>query len=459
MSANLNNTMSFLAALGYTYFASGSNHAGEIRGLKVANCHVGVAVTVIGEDATRELKGLAGSDVKVFVDSGAFSEVAINVPAKSGKNKGKLPRPNLPPFTWFDVEPITHEEWGKRLATYRDLGEALGSQAYMVAPDKVANQAVTLERLARYAAEVNELRELGVNILVAHQKGELSLADFHACAIEILGFDDFVVAVPMAKDATTIEDILSLLGAHDISRLHLLGLGPKADHFGNVVEAIRGSFPEVEIFCDSVLITSLVGRNNGPGGGPRALTAASDHSFARVAEATFDEGVDGYDYTEMISEPSFWLTKAAMSTFVKELGLSRVEAKAARADIDEWLQEDDHYLDPMVEMVLDQLWEKHLRTKASVAWRKCESIREVFGVDVRQAEEALTAAELNLEGVALRMMNYYHWCDEQGLRPRPETETQRQDAVLRARAKVEEARQGVEYMQLRADGRLEELAA
>lgn len=57
------------------------------------------------------------------------------------------------------------------------------------------------------------------------------------------------------------------------------------------------------------------------------------------------------------------------------------------------------------------------------------------------------------------MMSYYHWCDEQGVRPRPETIEQRKSSVLRARAKAEETQMAAEYTGLRIEGRLEELAA
>ena len=59
------------------YFVSGSNHAGEIRGLSLAGLNVGVAAPELNAAAERELGRLAGTGLKVFVDSGAFGEITF----------------------------------------------------------------------------------------------------------------------------------------------------------------------------------------------------------------------------------------------------------------------------------------------------------------------------------------------------------------------------------------------
>ena len=60
------------------------------------------------------------------------------------------------------VKPVTAERWEKVLSLYERLGTALGSQLFVVAPDMLGNQDVTLERLARYDDRVNPLANLGV---------------------------------------------------------------------------------------------------------------------------------------------------------------------------------------------------------------------------------------------------------------------------------------------------------
>jgi hypothetical protein len=170
------------------YFPSGSNHAGEIRGFTDAGMGVGVSAKHVDAAAVRELEALAGTGKKVFVDSGAFEEIKFNAPRKNtrrkkGKKKGTLPRPDLPEGSLFlprpdlpegvpfDVKPMTPEIWDRVLGLYDRLTDSLGTQAYIVAPDKVADQGVTLERLTRYAERVKGARDKGANVIVAIQKG------------------------------------------------------------------------------------------------------------------------------------------------------------------------------------------------------------------------------------------------------------------------------------------------
>ena len=59
-----------------TYYASGSNHPGEIRGFADLGHPIGVSALQLSEHALRLLERL---DVPLFVDSGAFGEKAGRV--------------------------------------------------------------------------------------------------------------------------------------------------------------------------------------------------------------------------------------------------------------------------------------------------------------------------------------------------------------------------------------------
>ena len=362
MQATLN-AINAAAALAVTYFASGSNHPGEILGFDDAGIDVGVAVNELRGNALDVLCSLAGTGRKVFVDSGAFGEIRFGAQGP------------------YVHKAITAAEWTARLDAYETLSRALGSQVYVVAPDKVAFQAETLERLETYAWRIRKLRSLGANIIVPHQKGALSLSEFRAEAIEILGFSDFVVGIPAKKDATSTEDILALLvECQDIERIHLLGLGAKSRKFETTIAAMRAVAPGVEIFCDSVLITSLVGRTNGRGGGARPLTQAHDEALAQVNAAMFHDGAGSCDYTDAIGEPSCFLSHAGLCRFARAMVAAGVAQAMAdvTADVDEWLQCDDNYLHPLVELELDALWANYLVAKGSVTWRKRTAISELF---------------------------------------------------------------------------------
>lgn len=354
-----------------TYFPSGSNHPGEILGFADAGMNVGATIVELRLNAAEVLAGLAGSGTKVFMDSGAFSEVTF--PA------------GVPTIT----SPISDEDFAARLDAVEELARSLGSQLYAVAPDCVAHQAETLDRLARFADRVRTIRALGANVLVAHQKGALSLVDFNRRAAEILGFSDFVVAVPMMKDETSAEELAELLSTVRPAAVHLLGLGPKSPRFETAVAAVRSASPSTAVFCDSVAITSLVGRTNGPGGGPRALTAASDAALETVREELWGEGVEGeLDYSDsIVDNVDEWLvTRAARKELLDRVAAFRTVSRSDRAvcyaSPSAWLTGEDEDGDAPIDCdwvvsILDELYAAAAE-KRTVTWRKRTALRAVF---------------------------------------------------------------------------------
>jgi hypothetical protein len=143
-----------------SFFASGTNRTGEIRGMAAVGQDVGVvAGEIVGrEPAEKELHALAGTDINVFVDSGAFSEVEIT---KDGIRT---------------VDPITPARWESIFALYDRLAATLGPQAFLVAPDKIGDQDETLRRLETYRGRLAALAAKGARILVPVQKGALTQA-------------------------------------------------------------------------------------------------------------------------------------------------------------------------------------------------------------------------------------------------------------------------------------------
>lgn len=242
------------------YFASGSNRACEVRAFTQLDQPVGVAATELSASGERELVALAGTGQLVFVDSGAFSEVR--------PEGGQL----------VVVKPITPERWREILALYRRLAVALGSQLYVVAPDRVGCQGTTLGRLMEHDAALRDLRALGANILVPLQGGALSLAAFDVACAAALGFNDYVRALPMKKGATTDEALVAYLRDCQPARVHLLGMGPKNRRMPSVAAAFAELSPATELSCDSNLILANVGRTPKR----RPLTVARDKAAALI---------------------------------------------------------------------------------------------------------------------------------------------------------------------------------
>ena len=352
-----------------TYFASGANRPGDIRGFAEAGHHLGVAVHEISEDSIRELLRLRGTPIKVFVDSGAFSEIAFG--------------PQGP----YVVEPITHSEWRKRLGTYLRLSRSLGKQIYAVAPDMIANQRVTLERLARYGDIVRELARRS-NIIVPIQKGSMPMAQFDRAVESTLGFSDYIRGIPMKKDATSVEELQQFLRARQPRRIHLLGVGPDSKRGQEVQPMIAREAPGTEVFWDSVRIRAVVGR--GPGR-PRPLTLAQERAARHIAEYAWGEPARGWlwldppiDYTDAIADPAAWMSKGKLRELAKTLGLEKASARAFMKDPAVWLQAGDppNYMLPWVEGALDDAWRAY-HAAATVHEKKRRATRLIFGYEPR----------------------------------------------------------------------------
>jgi hypothetical protein len=286
------------------YFASGSNRPGEIRGLADAGHNIGVAIDKLNEAAVVEIQGLKGEQVKVFVDSGAFSEVFVNFPGKSGK----LPDPDRP-VGIHTVAPISDEVWAERIEKMGrlttltwDRGEG---QLYLVAPDKVGDQDETLRRLEKFADDVRGWEAASATVLVPVQKGSRRMADMWKRQMEILGPGDWVAAIPMKKDATSAEDLRVFLTSADPkpTRLHLLGLGLNSDAYPAVKAVLDEVGPEIEVSLDSNRKRAIVGhyQRKGEKGPPKKGTAALRDAEAKLKGRAFEDHADP-DMATMWSE-------------------------------------------------------------------------------------------------------------------------------------------------------------
>ena len=250
------------------YFASSTNVAGEIRGMARVGHDVGVAVPELTAPGMAELKALAGTDVQVFVDSGAFSEVSYNAAAAQLQV----------------TKPMTAGDWDRVLGCYEELAGDLGDQLHVVAPDRVGDQLVTLARLTTYADRLLALMTQGVRVLVPMQAGEMSLEQLGVAVDAILGVDAWVPAFPCKKAATTPDAIETYVVTRKPEHVHLLGMGPrngKAREYLGAATAAGGTCS-----CDSNLIAASVGRG---GRQPRAYTRARDIARKLVAQANVAE--------------------------------------------------------------------------------------------------------------------------------------------------------------------------
>lgn len=300
------------------HFASGCNHAGEIRGFAISGRHVGITATTVNPKLVAELMNYAGGLLEVFVDTGAFSEVVFD-PAV-----GRL----------VVKKPITDASWEIRLELAERIAAAFGTRALIVAPDLVGDQDATLARLARWALRVSAIAARRARIIVPVQKGRLPMSEMYRRACEILGLAEAPIAgIPMKKDATSLADLAELVDSMPWygCRFHLLGLGPESPRFAAAIRCIKSRRPNAVITSDSVTVRRLAGRTNGKGGGPRALTKYQDEARARGMSDAFE--VKAYGITKHGGdEHDAMLERAhAAGWFDEELYDSLEEALAHRA--------------------------------------------------------------------------------------------------------------------------------
>lgn len=259
---------------GVLWFASGATALSDLRGLARAHQPLGITATEMSSRTVAEVSKLArwttpwvpapgavpiALQLPVFIDTGAFGEVDVS-------DTGQV----------TVVREIGDGAWRGILARQMACVRRLRGQAHVVAPDRVGDQRVTLERLTRYAKQLQTMRRLGAKILVPIQRRPMSLAEFDREVTRAIGFSDYVRAIPSNKDAMPVDELEDFLRHTRPASCHFLGLGPSGHRFDPIVALARRLVPGMAISCDSCAIASQVGRTNGPGGGGRALTRWQD---------------------------------------------------------------------------------------------------------------------------------------------------------------------------------------
>lgn len=375
-------------------FASGSNRPGDLRGFASLGIPPGIAANECTPGCRKELERIARqSDLPIFVDSGAFSEVSAD-PAKQVR-AGLAPSPGV----LLVVDHIDEKEWRKRLNLYHLLAKHFGSRLYAVAPDRVGDQVVTLERLERYRDEVGAIRKRGAKILLPMQGGAVSLPDFYRRASAILGFDP-VPAFPMKKAGTDPSLIVEFLRDVDVPAIHLLGMGltnPRAQEILGLIHAVS---PKLKISMDSNLIASVVGRGEAspqlplfgdtPAARARPLTAAQTEIKARGFDDPFGVTEDAswdlwYDWTESAAAPQDWLSRARLRKVASDALLSPQDSRRFVSDPETFLQSSMHEDEdipwwegwPPLILQLENAWLEMLQ-RAFAGPRRVEALSEVF---------------------------------------------------------------------------------
>lgn len=225
------------------YFASGSSRVPDFNGIAIAGWHPGVTLG----DAKQPEEYKILENTHVFVDTGAFSEV----------NK--------------DLEltnPISPKEWSHRMDEHSVWAARLGRKAYLVAPDRVGDQDYSFQRLTENVGYMRHWLKLDANVLVPLPKGRLPIRQYWDNTLDLVGTTftlgpspNLIPALPMKKNAISVEECIAFLNQVRPPRIHLLGVGIRSHKLPPILKAISEYTPYTQLSCDSCLIRSMSGKS------------------------------------------------------------------------------------------------------------------------------------------------------------------------------------------------------
>lgn len=206
-------------------FRSGMSRSTDFWAAAAAGVPIGVVATELNGGLRRiGIPRFLAEGGFLFIDSGAFGELAT----------GEAPD--------FD-KVLSVYEWIADDAGYRFDG----AQLYVVAPDKVGDQAASLERLAAYAGRVRALIEQGCKVIVPLQRGALSAVEMLDRMAAILGTREFVAGIPSNKEALSIAECASL----QHHTYHVLGRVQMNQDQLDRLAALMQRNPHAEITADA----------------------------------------------------------------------------------------------------------------------------------------------------------------------------------------------------------------
>ncbi len=230
------------------HFHSGTSQIARLRGLSLLGEPIGTTVSELSE-AMREwlLDTGAQRHCSLFVDSGAYAEMGTG------------------------IEP----DWKDVLGFGLQVAKAYGSNAYLVAPDKVADPRESLVRFRRHSAGVKRWLEHGARVLIPVQVGADPVLYMREAA-QALGVSvrTLTPAFPMSKNAWAPDAVVRSIRKLKPFQVHLLGRGPKQAGTLDLITQIREASPGIFVSTDSCTWSAIMGKGR-----------SHERGLARVQEA------------------------------------------------------------------------------------------------------------------------------------------------------------------------------
>lgn len=331
-------------------FASGVNEAREIRGFFLARIPVGFSAGHVRGEAIAELQR---SELPLFADSGAFSEVALTAAGV------------------VIIHPISHQGWIKRLSLYRLFADRHGSNLSVVVPDRVADQEHTLLLLERYRKQLMDLAETGARLLIPVQGGALRPEVFFQRALDVVSVP-MSPALPMKKAGMSHGEVLAFLQIIRPAHVHLLGMGFERERAKRLVRLLLNSFGALTVSLDSNRLRAVAGHSRPMTGLERESRATAVSSlYGEVEHPALAGSRVHLDYTDSIAFPSLWAGPQE---------LERIASEACLAQPGEFLADPDSFLQqemngcarwecPLLSAALDAAWSRYVGASVENAVR------------------------------------------------------------------------------------------
>lgn len=294
-------------------YGSGANRPADFAAQKQAGVRSGVEANQLSKPMIEEI---AKSGTPVFVDSGAFGAF------KKGETV----------------------DFGKIYDTYEEISGKAGKPVMrFVAPDVVGDQAATLKLQKEYAARTKKLIEQGQEALVPVQKGNLRPRQVVEQIRQVLGTDNFTVAVPANEAAFTENDLRDLMRARP-KRIHLLGVAQNRKKLDKLTRVIRAFVSDAEISADGNLIRSVTDKAFAAETKARKDEAATDGIAGMGPAKRFDET----EWIAAILQRPDSVSKEKLGEFLSQIDPTMTDVDRVLADeqenpgsLEEWVDEID----------------------------------------------------------------------------------------------------------------------
>ena len=140
-------------------------------------------------------------------------------------------------------------DWREIMSRYQTLANMTDhpENLYVVAPDKVGDQAGTMAALEAWAPKVRALIDEGCQVIVPIQAGILPGQEMIERAAALLGTRKFIVGVPSNRAAMSIEECRTLRHA----AFHILGRVQADEEQIERIYALREGNPFAQINADA----------------------------------------------------------------------------------------------------------------------------------------------------------------------------------------------------------------